>query len=108
MPVGISADLVNIEATEALSAGDFINIHNDTGAKIRKAPWRAYWDSGKDVMVGAINYEPTRIGLWDNQDIELYPYGTGQVNVRNNSINIPASARHMTSMEPCIRMPGLF
>ena len=37
MPVGISADVANIEASEALSAGDFVNIHNDLGARIRKA-----------------------------------------------------------------------
>ncbi|MDO8970728.1 MAG: hypothetical protein Q7U74_08575, partial [Saprospiraceae bacterium] len=53
------------------------------------AAWRTYWDSGKNVMVGATYNEPTRIGSWDNQDIELYPHGTGKVNVRNNGINIP-------------------
>ncbi|MFN3523945.1 MAG: hypothetical protein ACK4YQ_16995 [Phenylobacterium sp.] len=37
MPTGIGADTAVIEASEALAAGDFINIHNATGAKVRKA-----------------------------------------------------------------------
>ena len=53
------------------------------------AAWRSYYDS-KTVQVGAVSGEPTRIGSWDNQDIELYPHGTGKVNVRNNGINIPS------------------
>lgn len=37
MPTGIGADTASIEASEALAAGDFINIYNSTGAKCRKA-----------------------------------------------------------------------
>jgi hypothetical protein len=37
MPVGIAADTATITTSEALSAGDFVNIHNSTGAKARKA-----------------------------------------------------------------------
>lgn len=37
MPVGIGADTATITASEALSAGDFVNIWNSTGAKARKA-----------------------------------------------------------------------
>ncbi|WP_280503918.1 hypothetical protein [Nocardia farcinica] len=37
MPVGIGADTASIEASENLAAGDFVNIHNSTGAKVRKA-----------------------------------------------------------------------
>lgn len=37
MPVGIGADTASIEASEALSAGDLVNIWNSTGAKARKA-----------------------------------------------------------------------
>lgn len=37
MPVGVAADTQLIVASEALSAGDFVNIHNSTGAKARKA-----------------------------------------------------------------------
>ena len=37
MPVGIGADTVAITASENLAAGDFVNIHDATGAKVRKA-----------------------------------------------------------------------
>jgi hypothetical protein len=37
MPVGLGADTKSITASEALAAGDFVNIWNSTGAKARKA-----------------------------------------------------------------------
>lgn len=37
MPVGIGADTATITASEALAAGDFVNVWNSTGAKVRKA-----------------------------------------------------------------------
>lgn len=37
MPVGIGADTASITASEALAAGDLVNIWNSTGAKARKA-----------------------------------------------------------------------
>jgi hypothetical protein len=37
LPVGIGADTASIAASENLAAGDLVNIHNSTGAKVRKA-----------------------------------------------------------------------
>jgi len=37
MPSGIGADTEVITTSEALAAGDYVNIHNSTGAKVRKA-----------------------------------------------------------------------
>lgn len=37
MPVGIGADTATITTSEALSAGDFVNVWNSSGAKARKA-----------------------------------------------------------------------
>lgn len=37
LPVGIGADVAVIEASENLSAGDYVNIWDSTGSKIRKA-----------------------------------------------------------------------
>jgi hypothetical protein len=37
MPTGIGADTASIPASEALAAGDFINIYDSTGVKCRKA-----------------------------------------------------------------------
>ena len=36
MPVGVGADTKTVEASENLSAGDLVNIHNATGEKVRK------------------------------------------------------------------------
>ncbi|MDN6885277.1 hypothetical protein QMO14_16855 [Variovorax sp. CAN2819] len=37
MPVGIGADTASITASEALAAGDLVNVWNSSGAKVRKA-----------------------------------------------------------------------
>lgn len=37
MPVGIGADTAAITTSEALAAGDYVNIHNVAGARARKA-----------------------------------------------------------------------
>lgn len=37
MPIGLGADTALITTSEALAAGDFVNIWNSTGAKARKA-----------------------------------------------------------------------
>jgi hypothetical protein len=37
MPTGIGADTASIPASEALAAGDMVNIYDSTGAKCRKA-----------------------------------------------------------------------
>lgn len=54
MPVGVGADTASITTSEAVAAGDFINIWNSSGAKARKADATV---SGKEahgfVLVGA-------------------------------------------------------
>lgn len=37
LPTGIGPDVAVIEASENLAAGDFVNIHDSTGPKVRKA-----------------------------------------------------------------------
>ncbi|MBI3257874.1 MAG: hypothetical protein HYZ54_00080 [Ignavibacteriae bacterium] len=37
MPTGVGADTASITASEALSAGDLVNVHDSSGAKVRKA-----------------------------------------------------------------------
>lgn len=37
MPTGVGADTLTVTASEALSAGDFVNIHYSGGQKVRKA-----------------------------------------------------------------------
>lgn len=47
MPTGIGADTGVITASENLAAGDFVNIWNSTGAKVRKADATV---AGKEAM----------------------------------------------------------
>lgn len=48
MPVGIGADTAIVQASEALAAGDWVNIHNVSGsARVRKADAAA---SGKEAV----------------------------------------------------------
>ena len=37
MPSGIGADAISMTTSEAVASGDFVNIWNSTGAKVRKA-----------------------------------------------------------------------
>ena len=37
LPAGIGGETLSIEASEALSAGDLVNLHESTGVKVRKA-----------------------------------------------------------------------
>lgn len=37
LPSGVGADVVQFTTSEAVAAGDFVNIHDDSGAKVRKA-----------------------------------------------------------------------
>ena len=46
LPVGIGADTASIQASENLAAGDFVNIHNASGPRVRKADATS---AGKDA-----------------------------------------------------------
>lgn len=54
MPVGIGADTVTITASENLAAGDFVNIHNSAGAKVRKADATTAGKEAHGFVLGAV------------------------------------------------------
>ena len=71
MPSGIGADSKSMTASEALSAGDIVNVHDSSGAKVRKADATA---TGKNAVgfapsaisngaSGTVNFEGTISGL---------------------------------------------
>jgi hypothetical protein len=37
LPVGVGADTATVQASENLAAGDYVNLHNSGGARVRKA-----------------------------------------------------------------------
>lgn len=54
LPVGIGADTAAITASENLAAGDFVNIHNSTGAKARKADATTAGKEAHGFVLGAV------------------------------------------------------
>jgi hypothetical protein len=54
LPTGIGADTAAIEASEGLSAGDFINIYDDSGPKVRKADATAYGKEASGFVLTSV------------------------------------------------------
>lgn len=54
MPVGIGADTASIVASENLAAGDFVNVYNSTGAKVRKADATAEGKEAHGFVLSAV------------------------------------------------------
>lgn len=55
MPTGIGADTASITASEALAAGDFVNIWNSTGAKVRKADATSAGKEAHGFVISAVS-----------------------------------------------------
>lgn len=54
MPVGVGADTATITASENLAAGDFVNVHNATGVKVRKADATTAGKEAHGFVLGAV------------------------------------------------------
>jgi hypothetical protein len=121
MPTGIAADTAAITASEALAAGDLVNIWNSTGAKVRKADATV---SGKEahgfvlasVSNGAtatVYFEGTNTGVTSLTPGVQYlsttaglctataPSGSGNV-VQRVGFATSATALNMQSMPPIV------
>lgn len=60
MPVGVAADVALITASEALAAGDFVNIWNSSGtAKARKADATTSGKEAHGFVIAAVNNAAT-------------------------------------------------
>lgn len=59
MPVGIGADTQSITASEALAAGDFVNVWNSTGAKARKADGSTSGKEAHGFVLAAVSSSAT-------------------------------------------------
>jgi len=55
MPVGIGADTASITTSEALAAGDLVNVWNSTGAKARKADASAAGKEAHGFVLAAVS-----------------------------------------------------
>jgi hypothetical protein len=59
MPTGIGADTASITASEALSAGDLVNVWNSTGAKVRKADASVAGKEAHGFVLAAVSSSAT-------------------------------------------------
>lgn len=55
MPTGIGADTASITASEALAAGDLVNVWNSTGAKVRKADATTSGKEAHGYVIAAVS-----------------------------------------------------
>jgi len=54
MPTGVGADTALISASENLAAGDFVNVHDSSGAKVRKADATAAGKEAHGFVLSAV------------------------------------------------------
>lgn len=121
MPTGMGADTASITTSEALNAGDFVNIWNSTGAKARKADATV---AGKEahgfvlaaVLSGAqatVYFEGSNTGVTGQtpgpvflsttpgQAASAAPSGSGNV-VQRVGFAISATAINFQSLSPIV------
>lgn len=54
-PTGLGADVTVVTASEALSAGNFVNYHNSTGIKVRKADASSNAKAANGFVLAAVS-----------------------------------------------------
>lgn len=74
MPVGIGADTAVITASEALAAGDLVNIWNSTGAKARKADASVAGKEAHGFVLAAVSSAAAATVYFEGTDTQV----TGQ------------------------------
>jgi hypothetical protein len=68
MPTGIGADTASITATEALSAGDLVNIYNSSGAKCRKADATTSGKEAHGFVLASVSSSATATVYFEGTD----------------------------------------
>lgn len=71
MPVGIGADTATIVASEALSAGDFVNIWNSTGVKVRKADATTSGKEANGFVLASVSSSANATVYFEGQNTSL-------------------------------------
>jgi hypothetical protein len=59
LPTGIGAETISVAASEALSAGDFVNLYADSGAKCRKADASTSGKEARGFVLAAVESAAT-------------------------------------------------
>ncbi len=80
MPVGIGADVANIPASEALAAGDFVNVWNDGGtAKVRKADATIAGKDAHGFVLAAVSNSATATVYFEGTNTQVTSQTAGNV-----------------------------
>lgn len=61
MPVGVGADSSTITASENLAAGDLVNVHDSSGAKVRKADAANAYEAHGFVLASVTSGQPATV-----------------------------------------------
>jgi hypothetical protein len=122
MPVGIGADTQVITASEALAAGDLVNVWNSTGAKVRKADASVAGKEAHGFVLAAVTSGNPATVYFEGTDTQVTgltpgvqylsaatpglatvtaPSGTGQV-VQRVGFATAATALNFQSMPPVV------
>lgn len=122
MPTGIGADTATITASEALAAGDLVNVWNSTGAKVRKADASTAGKEAHGFVLAAVSNGAAATVYFEGTDTQVTgltpgvqflsaatpgaatataPSGTGQV-VQRVGFATAATALNFQSMPPVV------
>jgi hypothetical protein len=71
MPVGLGADTAAITASEALAAGDFVNVWNSTGAKVRKADASTAGKEAHGFVLSAVSSSGTATVYFEGSNTQV-------------------------------------
>lgn len=72
MPVGVaSSDTAQVTASEALAAGDWVNIWNSTGAKARKADAGAAGKEADGFVIAAVSSSATATVYFEGTNTQV-------------------------------------
>jgi hypothetical protein len=79
MPVGIGADTASITASEALAAGDLVNIWASTGPKARKADASVAGKEAHGFVLAAVSSSATATVYFEGNDNQVTGLTAGTV-----------------------------
>ena len=79
MPVGIGADTSAITASEALSAGDFVNIWESSGAKVRKADASTSGKEAHGFVLSAVTSGAVATVYFEGTNLQVTAQAPGPV-----------------------------
>ena len=92
MPVGVAADVALVMTSEALAAGDFVNIWNSTGAKARKADATTAGKKAMGFVLAAFSSGTTATVYFEGSNTQVSGQVAGDVYLQTTAGTAGATA----------------